>query len=57
MFRFRLGLARHHQFPPVGQRHMHIEHQNVRKGFQYGSGRQPRRVGWQPIVFGKRNAA
>jgi hypothetical protein len=50
MFGFRLGVARHHQFPSISQRDMPLEHQNAGKGFQHGSGRQSRRVRLQPLA-------
>ena len=52
MFGFRLRVARHHQFPPVGQRHMDVQHQDAGKGFQHRPGCQSRRVGLQPLAQG-----
>ena len=56
MFGFRLGVARHHQFPSIGQRHMDVQHQNARKGFQHGPRCQSRGVGLQPLAQGHTQA-
>jgi hypothetical protein len=45
-----LGVARHHQFTAIGQRHMHIEHQHAREGFQHGARSQSGRVDLEPFA-------